>query len=152
MGWHKGSSCLVFRASAAPRFTRTVCAPPAHLQGVAPTLLPWFPSCAEAVKLGLPQGPCRAGRWAQGWGPGMALPSCHLQLPPVPSTSDPPPAAEGMFSPRSVVTRRFDGSSSCQFLRAPHSQWHPEPSPHVGDGEDPAGSGQVTGDHPESLS
>lgn len=111
-----------------------VCAPPAHLQGVAPTLLPWIPSCAEAVKLGLPQGGCRAGRWAQGWGPGMALPSCHLQLPPVPSTTDPPPAAEGMFSPRSVVTRRFDGSSSCQFLRAPHSQWHPEPSPHVGDG------------------
>lgn len=33
----------------------------------------------------------------------------------------------------------------------PHSQWHPEPSPHVGDGKDPAGSGQVTGDHPETL-
>lgn len=36
-------------------------------------------------------------------------------------------------------------------LRAPHSQWHPEPSPHVGDGKDPAGCGQATGDHPETL-
>lgn len=89
-------------------------------------------------------------------GPGVALPLC----PPSASScflgcKDPSPAAEKVFPPKSVVIWKFDGSSSTGVSRpcseGPPFPVDPEPSPHVGGGKDTAGSGQVTGDHPETL-
>lgn len=111
-----------------------VCVPSAHLQGVAPTLLPWFPSCAEAVKLGLPQGGCSAGRWAQNGAQAWPCPCATFS-----SLLFPPPQIlllllRGCLVLDQLLHGDLMAAAPVGVLRASHSQWHPEPSPHVGDG------------------
>lgn len=122
----------------------------------------YFPSkretCVGRMKLGADteRVQCRTG-WRKGMGgPGMALPlcppsalSCFLDC------KDPSPTAEKIFSPKSVVIWKSDGSSSisasCQCSEGPPFPVVPRTFSSCGRWEDTAGSGQVTGDHPETL-